>query len=95
MSPSVEPDRRRRTIEAERAAGTGDIFHSTLPDASPGVQQLPGLGPTDFTPWLGALAKINYRWYVNPFLHGEPPPDETAKALAKSVKYLKECYAKI
>ncbi len=71
------------------------LFYFYAWQHAPGVQQLPGLGPTDFTPWLGALAKINYRWYVNPFLHGEPPPDETTKALAKSVAYLKECYAKI
>jgi sugar phosphate isomerase/epimerase len=44
--------------------------------AQPGTQQLPGVGPTDFTPWLAALAKVNYRWYVNPFMHGEPEPDE-------------------
>jgi sugar phosphate isomerase/epimerase len=60
-----------------------------------GVDQLPGVGPTDFTPWLAALAKVNYRGYVNPFLHGEPPPDETSKALAKSVAYLKACYEKV
>lgn len=71
------------------------LFYFYAWQHAPGVGQLPGLGPTDFTPWLAALAKIHYRGYVNPFLHGEPPPDETAKALAKSVAYLKECYGKI
>jgi sugar phosphate isomerase/epimerase len=57
-----------------------------------GVNQLPGHGPTDFKPWLAALAAINYPWPVNPFMHHEPPPDEMAAALEKSRKYLLECY---
>ena len=36
-----------------------DGFYFYAWQHSPGVQQLPGLGPTDFTPWLAALAKIN------------------------------------
>jgi sugar phosphate isomerase/epimerase len=56
--------------------------------AQPGTQQLPGIGPTDFTPWLAALAKADYRWYVNPFMHGEPEPDEMTEALRKSRQYL-------
>lgn len=55
---------------------------------------MPGHGPTDFTPWLAALAKIDYKWYVNPFMHGEPAPDEMSKALDKSRDYLKGCYEK-
>jgi sugar phosphate isomerase/epimerase len=58
--------------------------------AQPGTQQLPGVGPTDFTPWLAALAKVNYRWYVNPFMHGEPEPDEMTAALRTSREYLLE-----
>ncbi len=54
----------------------------------PGTQQLPGIGPTDFTPWLAALAKIDYPWYVNPFMHGEPEPDAMTAALRKSREYL-------
>jgi sugar phosphate isomerase/epimerase len=61
---------------------------------APGVKQLPGFGPTDFTPWLAALAKVDYRWYVNPFMHDEPKPDAMSEALAKSRDYLKQCYAK-
>ena len=56
--------------------------------------QLPGIGPTDCTPWIAALAKADYRWYVNPFMHHEPEPDAMAEALAKSRDYLKECYKK-
>jgi sugar phosphate isomerase/epimerase len=61
---------------------------------APGVKQLPGRGPTDFTPWIAALAKTGYRWYVNPFMHDEPKPDEMVDALGKSSEYLKQCYAK-
>ena len=59
-----------------------------------GLNQLPGHGPADFTPWLAALAKIDYKWYVNPFMHGEPAPDEMSKALEKSRDYLKGCHEK-
>jgi sugar phosphate isomerase/epimerase len=57
----------------------------------PGTQQLPGIGPTDFTPWLAALAKIDYRGYVNPFMHGEPEPDAMTAALRQSREYLLRC----
>jgi sugar phosphate isomerase/epimerase len=54
-----------------------------------GTAQLPGIGPTDCRPWLTALANAGYRWYVNPFMHHEPPPAEMSAALAKSVAYVK------
>jgi sugar phosphate isomerase/epimerase len=55
------------------------------------LQPLPGHGPTDFAPWLTALAKENYAWYVNPFTHHHVEPDKMSKALAKSVDYLRKC----
>jgi sugar phosphate isomerase/epimerase len=55
----------------------------------PGTGQLPGHGPTDFKPWLGALAKVNYEWYVNPFMHGHPEPEVMSAALAKARDYLR------
>lgn len=61
---------------------------------APGTQQLPGIGPVDCTPWIAALAKIGYAGYVNPFMHGEPEPDQMSAALAKSKEYLEACYAK-
>jgi sugar phosphate isomerase/epimerase len=79
--------------EAIRIAGKQLLFFYAWQDA-PGTQQLPGLGKTDFTPWLAELAKINYRGYVNPFMHGEPAPVEMAAALAKSREYLLACHAK-
>ena len=55
----------------------------------PGVGQLPGHGPTDFKPWLQALAKVNYPRYVNQFMHGQVEATVVAAALAKSRDYLK------
>ncbi len=59
-----------------------------------GTGQLPGHGPTDFTPWIAALAKAGYAGCVNPFMHHEPEPEAMAAALEKSRDYLKECYAR-
>jgi len=55
----------------------------------PGPEQLPGIGPTDMTPWVQALADIRYRGYVNPFMHGHSQVDVMAANLAKSRDYLK------
>ena len=57
-----------------------------------GTEQLPGIGPTDFTPWIAALAEIDYKWYVNPFMHHEPEPDAMVEALEKSRQYLLDNY---
>ena len=61
----------------------------------PGSKQLPGVGPTDMTMWIQALADIRYCGYVNPFMHGHPGPDVMAADLAKSRDYLKGCYKKV
>jgi len=61
----------------------------------PDEKQLPGIGPTDMTPWIGALADIRYRGYVNPFMHGHPAAEVMAANLAKSRDYLKACYDKV
>lgn len=79
--------------DAIRAAGASLLFfYAWQYDPRMTVQQLPGHGPTDFTPWLAALAEIGYRGYVNPFLHDEPEPDQAFAALARSRDYLKTCY---
>ena len=59
----------------QRAAGTG---------------QLPGHGPTDFQPWLKALAKVGYGGYVNPFMHGDLEAAPMTEALKKSMAYLRK-----
>ena len=55
------------------------------------VQQLPGHGKTNFTPWLSALAKVQYEGYVNPFMHGDLEPAAMSMALGKSRHYLQQC----
>ena len=77
--------------EAIAVAGKQLLFFYAWQSA-PGVGQLPGHGKTDFKPWLAALAKVDYRWYVNPFMHHQPPPDEMSAALARSRDYLRTCY---
>ena len=57
----------------------------------PEMGQLPGHGPTDFTPWLRALAQVNYEGHVNPFMHGHVELDTMSAALAKSRDYLQQC----
>jgi len=54
------------------------------------LNQLPGFGTTDFKPWLQALAKAEYRLFVNPFMHGHVEPDAMTVALAKSRDYLRQ-----
>ncbi len=68
------------------------LFFYAWQDA-PDFKQLPGHGPTDFTPWLKALAAINYSHHVTPFMHGHPSADEMEKAVARSRDYLLECYS--
>ncbi|HNS22665.1 MAG TPA: hypothetical protein PKH24_19335 [Sedimentisphaerales bacterium] len=60
----------------------------------PDSSQLPGVGPTDMTPWIRALAEVKYRGYVNPFMHGHPGTNVMTANLATAKGYLKSCYAK-
>ena len=60
----------------------------------PDSEQLPGIGPADMTPWIRALADIQYRGYVNPFMHGHPQADVMSANLAKARDYLEDCYEK-
>jgi sugar phosphate isomerase/epimerase len=75
--------------DAIRACGSQLLFFYAWQNA-PELQQLPGHGPTDFKPWLKALAEIKYRGYVNPFMHGHPKPDVISAALRKAKEYLIE-----
>ena len=58
------------------------------------TKQLPGVGPTDMTPWIRALAEVRYRGYVNPFMHGHPSTDVMTTHLAIARDYLKDCCAR-
>ena len=57
----------------------------------PETAQLPGHGPTDFTPWLRALARVNYPGFVNVFMHGRVRAEAMSTALMKSRVYLEQC----
>jgi sugar phosphate isomerase/epimerase len=82
------------SVEQAIAACGRQLFFFYAWQRAPGVGQLPGHGPTDCTPWIAALAKAGYRWYVNPFMHHEPEPEAMSQALAKARDYLADCYAK-
>jgi len=75
--------------EAIRLAGN-QLFFFYAWQKQDGLGQLPGHGPTDFTPWLQALRGSRYRWYVNPFMHGHVEPEAMSTALGKSRDYLKK-----
>jgi len=75
--------------ESIQICGKQLLFFYAWQHAS-GTKQLPGHGPEDFTPWLKALAKINYTHYVNPFMHDEPKPDEMSQALTIARRYLQK-----
>lgn len=75
--------------EAVAIAGKQLLFFYAWQHA-PDMGQLPGVGPADFGPWLAALARIGFRWPVNPFMHGHPEPDAMSAALARARAYLLE-----
>jgi sugar phosphate isomerase/epimerase len=93
LAPYHVQGRKQSVEEAIAIAGKQLLFFYAWQRA-PETGQLPGYGPTDCTPWIAALAKAGYRWYVNPFMHHEPEPDPMSEALAKSRDYLQQCYAK-
>ena len=79
--------------EAIRICGKQLLFFYAWQNAE-GTSQLPGIGPTDCTPWLTELAATQFRYPVTPFMHHEPAPDEMAAALKTSCAYLKSRYQK-
>lgn len=82
--------------EAIRACGEQLFFFYAWQRAG-SYKQLPGHGPTDFTPWIAALAEVGYRGCVNPFAHIHPKhlkTEEMSAALKKSRDYLRTCYDK-
>ncbi len=59
-----------------------------------GDKQLPGVGPTDMTEWIGALKEIRYAGFVNPFTHSHPGTDIMTANLKTSRQYLLDCFQK-
>ena len=87
----------RRESVADAIAAVGPrllFFYAWQYDPAMSAKQLPGIGPTDCSSWLTALARVDYQGYVNPFLHDQPPPEETQSALARSRDYLRACCRK-
>ncbi len=80
--------------EAIRICGK-QLFYFYAWQNYPDLRQLPGIGPTYMVPWIQALADIQYKGYVNPFMHGHPEADVMSVNLAKSRDYLKDCFKKI
>jgi len=58
-----------------------------------GTAQLPGIGPADFTPWIKALAGVDYRGPVSPFMHGMVKASEMVANVRTSRNYLLKCAA--
>lgn len=79
--------------EAIRICGR-QLFFFYAWQHQPDLKQLPGVGPTDMTPWIRALAEVRYRGYVNPFMHGHPGTEIMAANLATAPDYLKDCYTR-
>lgn len=84
----------KASVEEAIAVAGNQLFFFYAWQKTDGVGQLPGHGPTDFTPWIAALARAGYAHYVNPFMHHEPEPDAMSAALKKAKAYLEDCYAK-
>jgi len=93
LAPYHVQRQKESVTEAIRICGKQLLFFYAW-QSYKGSEQLPGIGPTDMTTWMRALAEIRYRGYVNPFMHGEPEPDMMAANLAKSRDYLIECHKK-
>ncbi len=93
LAPYHVQRQKESVTEAIRICGKQLLFFYAW-QSYKGAEQLPGVGPTDMTPWMRALADIRYRGYVNPFMHGHSEPDVMTANLAKSRDYLRKCYEK-
>lgn len=80
--------------EAIRICGRQLLFFYAWQN-QPQTKQLPGVGSTDMTPWIRALAEAGYRGCVNPFMHGRPGTDIMTQSLATARDYLKRCHAQV
>jgi len=87
LAPYHLQSRKASVEEAIAISGKQLLFFYAWQNGN-GTDQLPGHGPTDFAPWLKALAKIHYPRYVNPFMHGQMETARMAAALAKAKEYL-------
>jgi sugar phosphate isomerase/epimerase len=81
---------RGESVEEAIAIAGRQLFFFYAWQHGEGLRQLPGVGPTDFAPWLAALAKLEYPRYVNPFMHGKLSADEMSRSLAAAKEYLEK-----
>ncbi len=86
---------RGASVEKAIEVSGAQLFYFYAWQKARGTKQLPGIGPTDFTPWIDALAKVRYRGCVNPFMHGDLKPEPMTAALGKSRAYLLDCHARV
>jgi sugar phosphate isomerase/epimerase len=87
--------RNQETVEEVIRTSGKQLWFFYAWQSGTGLEQLPGYGPTDFTPWLETLRAIDYRGYLTVFMHGEIESAQMELALSKSVAYLKNCYARM
>jgi sugar phosphate isomerase/epimerase len=85
----------KASVEEAIAVAGKQLFFFYAWQRGEGLEQMPDHGPADFVPWLAALAKIDYAWYVNPFMHHEPEPQTMAAAHKKACQYLRKCCTKV
>lgn len=93
LAPYHLQARKASVEDAVRICGAQLLFFYAWQKGD-GFNQLPGHGPTDFTPWLEALAGIHYAGPVSPFMHGTVPPNDMDPAVRKSLDALKDWHGK-
>jgi sugar phosphate isomerase/epimerase len=94
LAPYHLQARKASVPEAIRLCGRQLLFFYAWQN-QPDSRQLPGVGPTNMTPWIRALAEVRYRGYVNPFMHGHPGTETMTANLAVARDYLKDCCARV
>lgn len=87
VAPYHLQKRKADVAEVIRVCGKQLLFFYAWQLAD-GTKQFPGIGPADFTPWLQALADVDYQHWMTPFMHGDLPQDEMAAAVSKAFNYL-------
>lgn len=87
LAPYHLQARKVPVVDAIKACGPQLLFFYAWQKGR-ATDQLPGHGPTDFRPWMKALAGQDYRLWMTPFMHGELPAAEMATAVEKARRHL-------
>ena len=91
LAPYHVQGSKESVIEAIKICGK-QLFYFYAWQRAPGIGQLPGHGPQDFTSWIRALGDVDYRGCVNPFAHVHLKPKDMSAALQKSKDHLTLAY---